>query len=88
MIPQPYQDNFTTLHRAFDAGHACLLECHEQVTGKPAYVICTVNRRGEDFELVPFAQFFDGNPYEKFSPPGELQNNELLDKTTAERSSV
>jgi hypothetical protein len=84
MIPQPYRDNFTTLHRAFDAGDACLLECHEQATGKPVYIICAVNRCGEDYDLVPFAQLFNGNPYEQLLPPGELQNNELLDKSTAE----
>ena len=76
MIPQGYRDNFTTLQRAFDAGDACLLECHEQATGKPAYVICAVNRRGEEFELVPFAQLFDDNPYELLSPPGEAQGQE------------
>jgi hypothetical protein len=64
MIPQPYQDNFTTLHLAFNAGDACLLECREQATGKPAYIICAVNRHGENFELVPFARLFDDNPYE------------------------
>jgi hypothetical protein len=69
MIPQPYRDNFNTLHRAFDAGNACLLECHERATGKPAYVLCAVNRRGEEFELVPFAQLFDDNPYERLAPP-------------------
>jgi len=72
MIPQPYQDNFNTLHRAFDAGDTCLLECHEHATGKPVYVICAVNRRGEEFELVPFAQLFNDNPYELLSPPGEM----------------
>jgi hypothetical protein len=75
MIPQPYRDNFTTLHRAFDAGDACLLECHEQTTGKPVYVICAVNHCGEDYELVPFAQLFNGNPYEQLSPPGDTTLN-------------
>jgi hypothetical protein len=71
MIPQPYRDNFNTLHRAFEDGAACLLECHELATGKTAYVICAVNRRGEEFELVPFARLFDDNPYELLSPPME-----------------
>jgi len=71
MIPHPYRDNFNTLQEAFDAGDACLLECREQATGKPAYVICAVNRRGEDFEFVPFAKLFDDNPYELLVPPGE-----------------
>lgn len=71
MIPQPHKDNFHTLHQAFEDGAACLLECHERATGRPTYVICAVNRRGEEFELVPFATLFNDNPYELLSPPLE-----------------
>jgi hypothetical protein len=71
MIPQPHKNNFNSLQRAFEAGAACLLECHERATGKPAYVICAVNRRGDDFELVPFATLFNDNPYDLLSPPRE-----------------
>ncbi len=76
MIPQSHRENFNTLHRAFDAGDACLLECHEQATGRPVFVICAVNHRHDDFELVPFAQLFDDNPYEQLSPPGEMLNKQ------------
>jgi uncharacterized protein DUF6117 len=69
MIPQPYRDNFNTLDRAFQDAAACLLECHKRATGKTVYVICAVNRRGADFEFVPFARLFDDNPYELLTPP-------------------
>lgn len=72
MIPQPHRDNFNTLHRAFDDGAACLLECNDRATGKPVYVICAVNRRGTDYELVPFARLFDDSPYDLLTPPGEF----------------
>jgi hypothetical protein len=78
MIPQPYQDNFKTLNQAFSDGAACLLECHERATGRPVYVICAVNRRGPDYELVPFARLFDGNPYELLAPPGEMLDQSTL----------
>jgi len=71
MIPQPYRDNFNTLNQAFTDGAACLLECRERVTGQVVYVICAVNRRGPDFEFVPFARLFDDNPYDLLMPPGE-----------------
>jgi len=71
MIPQSHKDNFNTLLRAFDDGAACLLECHERATSKPVYVICAVNRRGEELELVPFATLFNENPYDLLSPPLE-----------------
>jgi hypothetical protein len=79
MIPQAYRDNFNTLHQAFDAGDACLLECHEQATGKTVYVICAVNRVGEEFVLVPFAQLYDANPYERLSPPAKAPEQPTLD---------
>jgi hypothetical protein len=76
MIPQTYRDNFSTLQRAFDAGDACLLECRERATGQLAFVICVVNSRGTDFELVPFGRLFDENPYDLLAPPGELQDRQ------------
>ncbi len=76
MIPQPHRDNFTTLDQAFSDGDACLLECHDRATGKPAY--CAVNRRGPDWELVPFARLFDDNPYDLLSPPGEMADPSTL----------
>jgi hypothetical protein len=75
MIPKPYRENFTTLSRAFADGAACLLECYAQATGKPVYVICAVNLCGPDYKLVPFAQLFDDNPYERLSPPGAPPDN-------------
>jgi hypothetical protein len=71
MIPQTYRDNFKTLLRAFDDGAVCLLECQEQATTSPVYVICALNCCGEEYEFVPFARLFDGNPYEVLTPPGE-----------------
>ncbi len=73
MIPQPYRDNFNTLNEAFTDGAACLLECRERVTGQTVYVICAVNRRGPDYEFIPFARLFDDNPYELLTPPGDQE---------------
>jgi hypothetical protein len=78
MIPQPYRINFDTLNQAFSAGAACLLECNERTTGRPVYVICAVNRRGPDYELVPFAQLFDDNPYELLAPLGEMPDQSTV----------
>ncbi len=69
MIPQGYIHNFQTLTRAGDARDLCLLECRERATGQPAIAGCAVNRVGDDYELVPLARLFDGNPYELLLPP-------------------
>jgi hypothetical protein len=74
MIPQPYRDNFTTLLEAVSNGDACLMECHEQQTGQPAYVIFAVSRIGPDYEFIPFARLFDANPYDLLLPPGRSAN--------------
>lgn len=71
MIPKPFCDNFNTLNRAFKDDAICLMECHERANGKPVYVICAVNREGENYEFVPFARLFDDNPYNLLTPPGE-----------------
>ncbi len=71
MIPESYRNNFNTLKRAFGDGAACLLQCRDKATGKPVFVICAVNCRGQDFELVPFARLFDDDPYGLLTPPGE-----------------
>jgi hypothetical protein len=51
---------------------------------RPAYVICAVNRRGPDYELVPFARLFDDNPYELLAPPGATQGEDSQTETKGE----
>jgi hypothetical protein len=65
-----HKRNFNTLRRAFRTGEAALMECQLAATGETAAVICAVNRLPDDqFELVPIATLFPGNPYEAVSPP-------------------
>jgi hypothetical protein len=68
-IPQGFRVNFETLQRAFRNGDAALLECTSRTIGQPVYAIVAVHRAGDEFELVPFAQLFDGDPYEELDPP-------------------
>jgi hypothetical protein len=69
MLQKGHKANFETLRRAFDEGQACLLDCTDRATGKPVAVICAVNEVEGEFELVPFAKMFDGNPYDEVDPP-------------------
>lgn len=68
-IPDGYKTNFQTLSTAFEEGAACLLQCRDAQTGEPVYAICAVNRVKDDFEFIPFARLFDGNPFEQLVPP-------------------
>lgn len=69
-IVQKHAANFETLRRAFLSGDVALMECQVKATGESVAVICaTQEAEGEDTNFVPFAAFFNGNPYELLSPP-------------------
>jgi hypothetical protein len=68
MISKGHKNNFDTLKQAAANGDLALMECHCSSTGKPVTVICAVNRIRNEFEFVPVARLFDGNPYEEVIP--------------------
>lgn len=68
-IADGYRKNFQTLQDAMKHGNVCLLECADAKTGAPIVAICAVNYDGKEYEMVPFAKLFDGNPYEELVPP-------------------
>ena len=68
-IVQQHKPNFETLRQAFENGDVALLECQLKGTGESVAVITAVNREDEDFSFIPFAMFFNGNPYELLNPP-------------------
>lgn len=73
-----HKQNFETLSEAFENGDVCLMDCIEMATGEHVAVICTVVRDGDEYEFVPFAKFFNGNPFELLSSPMEY-DEEVLD---------
>lgn len=65
-----HRKNFETLRKAFADDNVCLLECTDAKTQQPVVTLCMVNRlAGSDYEMVPVAKFFDGNPYHELLPP-------------------
>lgn len=72
MITEHQKANFETLKRAFQRGDVALMECFDKQEGQTVAVICAVER-GETVGFVPFAKFFNDNPYEQLVPPGEEQ---------------
>lgn len=72
MIPDGVKTNFQTMKNAMLSDRLALMECQDKTTGKTAYVVCMVNiLKGEikQFEFVPVAKMFDGNPYQELNPP-------------------
>ncbi len=85
-LSKGYQHNFATLCRAFLAGDVALIECQVAATGETVAVLCAVNRLVDgDFEFIPFATMFPGNPYEAVNPPnpdsGFYSQKEVHDET-------
>jgi hypothetical protein len=72
-IVQDHQDNFDTLNEAFKNDDVCLMDCIEKATGEHVAVICatTIDPKTKEYVMVPFARFFNGNPYEMLINPSD-----------------
>jgi hypothetical protein len=71
-IPPGYKHNFETMMRAASDGRLALMECVDNNTGSLCYVVCMVSDTEgtlEEYDMVPVARMFDGNPYEELTPP-------------------
>lgn len=71
-IPKGYKKNLETLVEASDNEALCLMECTDKITGKTVIVICaTYVDEDNQYNSVPLAKMFDGNPYDELNPPME-----------------
>lgn len=61
--------NFDQVLKAAKIGQLALVECQESKTGAIVPVICALNFKGKQCQIVPFARLFEGNPYEQLNPP-------------------
>jgi len=72
-ILKGHKAQFETLKQAFANGDIALMECQRKDTGEIVSVICAVNVTGRskkfEYRFVPFAQLFNGNPYDLLEPP-------------------
>lgn len=67
------KQNFETLVSAFRTDRICLVSSIDLADQSQAVLICAVNYLSDEeecFEFVPLARLCDGNPYERFLPPG------------------
>lgn len=69
MISKGAKRNFETIKTACKANKLALMECTDVHTGKPVNVLCAVNVIDGEYEMVPLARLFDGNPYDELLPP-------------------
>ena len=63
------QRNLNMLATAFENRDIAVIECQVIATGQIVPVICAVNRQpGSQMELVPFAELFRGDQFERLVP--------------------
>ena len=82
-IVKDHKPNFETLKRAFESGHVCLMDCILKSTKEHVAVICAVQpvKGSEDVDTIPFAMFFNGNPYEMLISPLQSEYKEYKSTT-------
>lgn len=73
MIEDGYKHNFGMLVKAVKNGDVCLVECKDVKTGVPVITVCAVHEVDGEFEAVPLAKLFDGDPYEELIPPAAFE---------------
>jgi hypothetical protein len=73
-ICKDHAANFDTLKRAFADGQVVLLDCIEKSTNEHVAVICAISTEGQQATFIPFAKFFNGDPFELLIPPTAYDN--------------
>lgn len=69
-IQEGYVKNLDMIIQAAKNGDTALMECTDAVTGQTVIALCAVYQdEQEQFNFVPLAKMFDGNPYEELNPP-------------------
>jgi hypothetical protein len=81
VITKAAEASFETLRRAIIGGDACLMVCKDREHGGPVIAICAVNTfsghgNSQEFELVPIAKMFTGNPYVELLTPMEEESGQ------------
>lgn len=83
-IAEGHQKNLNTLHDAMANGDVCLMECFNMRAGKSVVVLCIVNiyetEKGKEYEMLPFAEMYEGDQYDFLVPHSDPAFPDNLDK--------
>ena len=73
MIEDHYKHNFNTLRAAILNDDAALIRCKDN-EGEDVIVVAAVFQDDNgQYNMVPLAKMFDGNPYEELEPPSTYE---------------
>lgn len=70
-IAPGFKTNMETLATAFEHGDNALVECTRKSDGKTVVLLCAIGFDGVEYQITPFAEMIDGNPFELYNPPEE-----------------
>ena len=69
-IAQGHKTNFETFNRAVEDGRIALMECFNTKLEQEVVVLGMVSDADDGgYMFLPFAQLFNGNPYDELQPP-------------------
>jgi hypothetical protein len=70
-IPDHVRTNFQTLLRAAASGELALIECTDNISAEPRYVLCAIafDPAPDAFILTPFGHLAADDPYQLYVPP-------------------
>ena len=67
-VPAGHRANLETIYRAARNNDLAVMEVSRKGSSVPAHLLVAVARDGDEFNITPLAQLFDGNPFEQFTP--------------------
>jgi hypothetical protein len=81
-ISEGHRVNFDTLRKAAENGDLALVETYARIGGAAAVMLCAIYKDAEEqFNIIPFAQMLEGNPYANF-----VMEKEMVAKYWGEKS--
>ena len=72
-VPAGHGANLETIYRAARNSDLAVMEVNRKGSSEPAHLLVAVGRDGDQFNITPLAQLFDGDPYQQFAPFGQVQ---------------
>lgn len=80
-IPDGYKQNFETLLRACDNGDVALVASRRASNGERVLLVCAISRgEGDEVNIVPLAEMVNGDPYELYIAPDDLDESALTEE--------
>ena len=65
IIPEAHKANLEAIRRAARDGDLALVYCDDVRSGRPIVILAAIGLVDGEYQIVPLAKMFDGDPYEE-----------------------